>query len=394
MKKVFVLSALLYFTQVNAQWQQADCPFASKDRIECMATNGSTIFAGRYMGIFMSNDNGNTWSSKDMNAGYVVGFAFKGSSIFAAGNIGGVLLSNDSGSAWTAMNKGMPFNPQVNAIATDGTNIFAGVWNEGMYLSTDNGNNWTTINNGLTNQYVKSIAISGNNIFAGTPGGMYLSNNNGSSWTTVNTGLTSCINSIAIKDSNIFAATRGGVFLSTNNGGNWAPINTGLTNKNVNSLTINGSQIFAGTYSGGIFLSRDNGSSWTAVNESFPSTVNFTVKTYRGVEYLAANGTTLFAGTMDKGIWKRSLSEMTGIVDLKKKPSLSIYPNPTSNLLSVKGIFRNTRIKLYNAVGQLAYEAYADNDITFDISNLALGFYTFVAEDSNGSICNKVIVGK
>lgn len=46
MKKVFVLSALLYFTQVNAQWQQADCPFASKDRIECMATNGSTILLG------------------------------------------------------------------------------------------------------------------------------------------------------------------------------------------------------------------------------------------------------------------------------------------------------------------------------------------------------------
>jgi hypothetical protein len=40
----------------------------------------------------------------------------------------------------------------------------------GIFLSTDNGSSWNAVNNGLTNLSVRSLAISGNNIFAGTSG--------------------------------------------------------------------------------------------------------------------------------------------------------------------------------------------------------------------------------
>ena len=53
-----------------------------------------------------------------------------------------------------------------------------------MFLSSNNGSSWSAVNTGLTNTYVYALAISGNNIFAGTNGnGVYLSSNNGCSWT-------------------------------------------------------------------------------------------------------------------------------------------------------------------------------------------------------------------
>ena len=54
----------------------------------------------------------------------------------------------------------------------------------------------------------------------------------------------------------------GGVFLSTNNGKiSWTAVNNGLTNKAVQSLAINGTNLFAGTY-GGVSRSTNNGTSW------------------------------------------------------------------------------------------------------------------------------------
>ena len=68
----------------------------------------------------------------------------------------------------------------LKSIAISGSNIFAGT-SDGVYLSTDNGNNWTAVNNGLSGNslFVESIAISGSNIFAGTyRGGVFISNDN------------------------------------------------------------------------------------------------------------------------------------------------------------------------------------------------------------------------
>ena len=41
--------------------------------------------------------------------------------------------------------------------------------------------------------------------------------------------------------------------------GQWQPIN-GLNGGTVNSIAVNGSNIFAGTYSGGVFFSSNGGS--------------------------------------------------------------------------------------------------------------------------------------
>ena len=125
---------------------------------------------------------------------------------------------------------------------------------------------WTQVNNGLTHTDVRTLAVSGTNIFAGTDGG--------------------------------------GVFLSTDNGTSWTAVNTGLTNRIVQSLAVSGTNLFAGTWGGGVFLSTDNGTNWTQTRLATTE-----------VRSLAVSGTNLFAGNYGGGVWRRPLSDMVTSVD-------------------------------------------------------------------------------
>jgi PKD repeat protein len=294
---VFVLSFALIFTSASAQWTPTTGPYGGT--VNTMVVSGTNIFAGTTNGVFLSGNNGTSWTA--VNTGFPFGFssilslAVSGTNIFASTGAGGIFMSGNNGTNWTAVNTGIP-NTNVNSLTVSGTNIFAGT-NSGIFISGNNGTSWTAVNTGLTNLYVNSIALSGTNIFAGTGGGVYLSVNNGTSWTAVNTGLPANTNvvSLAVSGTNIFAgANYGGVFLSVNNGTSWTAVNTGLTNLYVQTLAVSGTNIFAGTYNGGVFLSANNGTSWTAVNTGLK---NMDVKS------LTVNGTNIFAGTNGAGIF-------------------------------------------------------------------------------------------
>ena len=79
-----------------------------------------------------------------------------------------------------------PYGGDIWALTINGENIFAGTFDDGIFLSTDNGLNWTEVNNGLDGKEVRSFAISGNKIFAGTRSGLFTSSDNGANWTAVN----------------------------------------------------------------------------------------------------------------------------------------------------------------------------------------------------------------
>ena len=102
--------------------------------------------------------------------GIIYSFAVgpSGTNLFA-GTFGGVFLSTDNGSSWTAVNTGL-MDPFVDALAVSGPNLFAGTGG-GVFLSTNNGSSWTAVNNGLTSTFVRAFAVSDTSLFAGTSGG-------------------------------------------------------------------------------------------------------------------------------------------------------------------------------------------------------------------------------
>ena len=278
----------------NAQWVQTSGPEGGQ--INCLAVNGTNLFAGT--------------------------------------NVGGVFLSANNGTSWAPVNTGLT-NKTVICLAVSGTNLFAGTNLGGVFLSNNNGTSWTPVNSGLTSIFIWSLAVSGTNLIAGTfDSGVFLSTNDGTSWTPANSGLTSMnIRSLAVSATNLFAGTNGGgVFMSDKNGTSWAPVNSGLTNTNVRSLTFSGMNLFAGTKGSGVFLSANNGTSWVPVNSGLTNT---------NILSLAASGTNLFAGTDGSGVWRRTVSEMITIlpdIPTNRSPSDGAKDQPVNPTLEWNGV--------------------------------------------------------
>ncbi|MGD0037788.1 MAG: FG-GAP-like repeat-containing protein, partial [Bacteroidota bacterium] len=287
---LFLLFFLLIPASLFAQWVQTSGPYGGN--IYSFTMSGTNLLAGTLSnGVFVSTNNGSSWTSTGLNTYNVRSFVVAGSNVFA-GTSGGVFISTDNGLSWNGVNTGLA-NSNVQALIMSGTILFAGTNGGGVFLSAHNGATWSAANTGISTVNVQALVMSGTNLFAGTNGnGVYLSTNNGTSWTAVNTGLgSSNIQALLVSGTNLFAGTDAGVYLSTNNGTSWTLVNNGLTSTNVIGLVMNGSNLFAGTSAGNIFLSTNNGATWTLKG------------TIYNILTLFFNGTNFFAGTNGGGAY-------------------------------------------------------------------------------------------
>jgi len=105
----------------------------------------------------------------------------------------------------------------------------------------------------------------------------------------------SLVTEISIQDSNIFAGTwGGGVYLSTNNGINWNNVYSGNNSYTyIHCFVIKGSTVFAGS-NDGVIYSTDNGKKWTIADSGFVS--------HKEVYTLTVSGNSIYAGT-DDGVY-------------------------------------------------------------------------------------------
>lgn len=398
MKKIILLTIVAIIANtVSAQWQPTSL---NSGGVLSLATDNTNIFAGILgEGMFLSINNGNSWDT--INNGLpqnsnVISLAINDTNIFAGTSGEGMFLSTNNGSNWVAVNNGLPANSSVISLAINDTNIFAGISGHKVFLSTDNGNNWTSINNGITFLNVYALAISGTNIFAGTDVGVvYLSSNNGNSWTEVNHGIPLApsypfIRALVISGSNIIAGSDAGIFLSIDNGNSW--ITTGYLVSEVYTLIKNGTNVFAGT-SGGIFLSTDNGNSWNDVSDGL---------TNKNILSIAICDTSIYAGTNGSGVWKRSLSEMGIEENPFNNPEITVYPNPTNNneLLNIKFSsekISTAQVNIYNSLGALEFQTTEkiipfENMFSIDVSTLTQGMYLLQVVLDRKVYSNKFII--
>jgi hypothetical protein len=216
-------------------------------RVHALAVSGSSIFAGA-VGVWRT-DNGTSWTAVDSGLPANIGvwsLAVRGSNLVAGTNGDGIFLSTNNGASWTAA--GLT-NRTFGSLAVSDSNIFATVSDGGVYRSTNNGVSWTAVNSGgLPFDRFWRLAASGNNIFAGGIWGVYRSSNNGATWNLVDSGLpaNTSVWAFAVSGSNIFAGTDSdGVFLSTDSGISWAGFYDGLPGWGVDGLAVGESYIFA-----------------------------------------------------------------------------------------------------------------------------------------------------
>jgi Secretion system C-terminal sorting domain len=309
---IFLLFGCINFSM--AQWVQVSSGMGNLPVLSS-ATSGNNIFAGTGggYGVYSSTNNGTSWTQVSLNNQIVYSLAAQGNNVFAGTFNNGVYYSANNGATWfqTPLN-----NHNVWSMAVNGNYAFAGTF--GLFLSVNNGTSWSQV---LFNQYVYSLAANGNNVFAGTGNGVFLSADNGASWSQT-TLQNREVDALTVNGDNVYAGAYAyGVFYSPDNGVNW--YYTNLNNQNVKSLAVTGNNIFAGTDNNGVFVSNDNGINWIQRNEGLTS---FQINS------LCILNNYLFAGT-NNSVYRRPLAEVIGIKTISELVPAQYslgqnYPNP------------------------------------------------------------------
>ncbi len=389
---------------VNAQWQQVT---GSSQSITGLAVKGDTVLAGTTGGLYLCTYDGSNWvSSVAGNSGLenkaITTLTANGNNIFAGiidmamEQNAGMYMSSDNGDNWRAINNGMPVDSnglyyRIMSLTTTNNNIVAGTQGDGVIMSPDNGNSWALANYGL-HTVITSLAASSDSILAGTEfGGVYVSTDSGLIWIAMNAGLSNRINALAINGNNIYAGTAiNGVYWYSNVGNNWVAENAGLTSSSITSIIASGNFVFAGTL-GGVYLSSDNGMSWIAWNDSLTNTK---------ISSLAFSGNYIFAGTAG-GVYVHQLVP-TGVINyLNKNNSITIYPNPATNNITIEcpsqSIIEvaNIQGKKINTFVTCSNKTKVDHigwsSCTVDVSALQSGMYLVKVKTAEGVEVGKFV---
>ncbi len=232
------------------------------------------IFAGTYDGVYLSTNNGASWTARNADIENITinALSIDANGHLYAGSAGdGIFYSTDEGLSWAPRNSGLgSFNITSLKIAPNG-DIYAGSSDQGIYRSTDQGLTWTAVNGDLPDLRVRTIAISANSeLYIGTEtGGIFKSTDTGNTWTAKNRNINvQNLNAALTVSSNDFLLATGGsgILHSPDGFGGWSLKNTGLANLYVTDLAAGTTgDIFAGTFAG-VFRSSNAGESWSPAN--------------------------------------------------------------------------------------------------------------------------------
>ena len=273
----------------------------------CYYTEGNLILIGGENEIYRSTDQGNTFTTLQLNINYglvnVYAVTKIGLAIFAGTSYDGVYRSTDNGTTWEQANTGM--GPKdIRAITTGSSStLIAGSHYSGLYQSTDLGLSWNKNVSGISpGSSILTMLNSRYGLIVGTRDGMYETTNSGLSWTKL-TGVSDTVNYSSIrglceKDGVIYAGTfyqfYSTVYKSADNGATWTHCGNGLPSDLtfIYRMVASGNNIVAATDEG-VYYSSDDGSSWHPAN--IPAT---------DIQDMAIGGNYIYSIVQSYGIYK------------------------------------------------------------------------------------------
>jgi len=365
------VAAGLFFSiqTVSAQWTKLN--LGVTDTVVAMAATTGNIYAVTHGGaLYQSSDQGMTWGQES-----ITGFGLDTAKvtclatdqgIIVAGANDGVLLYQD-GQGWiNETYQGTYGNFYVTSIAISGNNIYAGTKIGSVIYSTDMGFTWYQTNT-KTSSSVNAIYLSADGLFIGTTEGAFLSIDSCQTITNVSTGLESHIGGTFstygvtsfYEGNKDFAGTAngGGVFAFVTDSMQWDSFNAGLGKVNgnyypVNSLAADGQIVCAGTGGGGVYVLTSK-NTWNAANAGL---------TDMTIISMVSNYNYLFAGT-PSGVWRISRTSLSGSGVSEYEPSTAVfslsqnYPNPFNGETTIHVSLpdndaSNASLRVYNMLGE------------------------------------------
>ncbi|GEM_PF-1169010 len=278
----------------------------------------------------------------------------------------------------------------------------------GVHKSSNGGVTWSKINTGLPSSLdVARLAFDpndSNTLYAAVidnGGGLFKTTNGGASWSevasTVPISGTSGINDIHFdEDGKVYitagfknvAADNGGLWVSEDNMATWTKLFdypwvnrvevSKLDTKTIMLSTLPNVQV--GRRNGGTYLSKDSGETWIKFNKGNGQSdrvndiaIDYTVP---GKYYASTRGSGWYMA-MDPN--PNSLS----IDDISYEDKIILYPNPTSNSLTIAGYNSTMKLELYTVEGKLVLKSHTSKNNTIDVSSLNSGLYIYVLKDES-----------
>jgi hypothetical protein len=254
----------------------------------------------------------------------------------------------------------------------DHNNMSGDLWR----LTKFDGQNWVAVGNGIKGNQIPWKLLSNNGLLyvcgmfnqgqIPTNPGNGIAAYDGTNWINLGGGVQSYSSLPQVRDMKFYdnklyvcgGFTKAGGVYADNiaywDGNNWFSLDTNGTFDNV----LNTINFFQDTlYVGGGF--------WTVNGDSITS-----VAKWLGGDYYEAFGNT------------------TGIVNKTTKSNISVYPNPCSNTISIKGLLNQSSIEIYNTIGQLELKLDEITPSDINIEKLQNGLHYFKIYSNYNQLTN------
>ncbi|KIA88047.1 T9SS type A sorting domain-containing protein [Kaistella jeonii] len=417
-----------------------------------MSSNGNILAVGGYG---YNNDTGYVSVFKNENNNWVkIGESLYGEaeynsfgkslSISSNGNIlaisipgaGNVHVYENFGGSWVQIGKFIDIyvNSSDNAVSlsSDGTIIAIGSSTDHVRIYKYMSGNWMQVGEDIYGEiagenFGDSISLSsdGNTLAVGAPGSganegkLRIFKNQSDTWVqsgnTIVGGnnffgeqvsLSSDGKRVAVSRWNC-CSNRGKVSVFENDGDNWIQIGQDIFGVNNNesigdhglSLSPNGNILAVGArYSGIVRVYQYKNQQWSLLTE-LTGNLNGSQDFFGNAISLSSEGNFISIGApiydselIDSG--RVSVYDLSALLSVKKNAiaRLSLYPNPTKNILNIKANDRISSIKIYNLIGQQVLSM-APNTMyeEIDMSKFKLGIYIIMIEIGEQKTTYKIV---
>ncbi len=423
--------------------------------INTFASIGDTLFgAVEGGGVFFSTDEGTNWNQ--INNGLtnlkVKALVAKGKNLYAGTFGDGIFRSKNNGLDWDEVNSGIT-QKYIQSLVVSKNNLIAGTalpptapnilttsWADSgiIFLSTNDGISWNNSYSGLYD--VRSLATIDGNVFAAGKIATFHSDGDFTNWTWLDNDTSGdysyyeawrwshYVTSLGVNENNLYAGTQGyGIFLSTDYGNNWTDVST-IKNKSLNkalyevsSFASFNNNVFVALIgynqgihiNNGIYLFSSEDGNWIEKDSGFLS--DYIGQREPVCVSLFVHNNYLFAGTNGFGVWKVSISDITGINnEFKTIPYKYVlyqnYPNPFNPSTKIKYSIPTSlnltqggtlvQLKIFDILGREIKnlvnkkELPGNYEVTFNASNLPSGIYFYRLQAGSFSDTKKLVLLK